>query len=245
MPPVEEGCRTTSTSMSIITIQGKRSTAPSGIDIFELPFSRIRRRKKASLGDRRSVSPERSLREGRFGDDGIRFKIFWTSPIDADSQQLGSCTAQTLLGRELMAPATSGSVFPRDTIAAHKLWRSQKALSKKGEVLVEAVARRQGNAKGFNEWLEVVLRKMSDCVEVPYSSLLASIACVTGSSQHTFLMRRFKVEWGDKTTLDEGDDRRLVRKVVQQAPHWRYLRYWGSSGICSREQGPETGALYE
>ncbi|KAI4135963.1 MAG: hypothetical protein LQ347_000195 [Umbilicaria vellea] len=111
-----------------------------------------------------------------------------------------------------MAPATSGSVFPRDTIAAHKLWRSQKALSKKGEVLVEAVARRQGNAKGFNEWLEVVLRKMSDCVEVPYSSLLASIACVTGSSQHTFLMRRFKVEWGDKTTLDEGDDRRLVRK---------------------------------
>lgn len=95
MPPVDDGCRTTSTSMSIITMHGKRSTAPRGMDIFELPFSRIRRRKKANLGDRRSVSPDKSLSEGRFGDDGIRFKIFWTSPIDADSQQLRRCTVQT------------------------------------------------------------------------------------------------------------------------------------------------------
>lgn len=143
MPPVDEGCRTTRTSMSIITIQGKRSTAPSGIDIFELPFSRIRRRKKAKPGDRRSVSPDRSLREGRFGDDGMRFKIFCTSPIDADSQQLGSCTAQTCWGvnwwlQPRVERSSSETQSQRTTSGV-----VGRGCRSRANVLVEAVARRQ------------------------------------------------------------------------------------------------------
>jgi len=45
--PGEEGCTTMSINISIITIHGNRSTKPKGIDIFELPFSRIRRLKNA------------------------------------------------------------------------------------------------------------------------------------------------------------------------------------------------------
>ena len=79
--PVDEGCRTTRTSIKIITIQGNRSTAPRGIDIFELPFKRIRRRKKANLGVIRSLWRETSSREGRLGEEGIRLTRFWTSPM--------------------------------------------------------------------------------------------------------------------------------------------------------------------
>ena len=50
--PGEEGCTTMSINIRIITIHGNRSTKPKGIDIFELPFSRIRRLKKADLEGR-------------------------------------------------------------------------------------------------------------------------------------------------------------------------------------------------
>ncbi len=74
--PVDEGCRTTRTSIKIITIHGNRSTAPRGIDIFELPFRRIRRRKNANLGVIRSLWRDTSSIEGRLGEDGIRFTKF-------------------------------------------------------------------------------------------------------------------------------------------------------------------------
>ena len=74
--PVDEGCRTTRTSIRIITIQGNRSTAPRGMETFELPFKRIRRRKKANLGVIRSVWRDTSSREGRLGEEGIRFTRF-------------------------------------------------------------------------------------------------------------------------------------------------------------------------
>ena len=73
---VEEGCRTTRTRIRMITMQGKRSTAPSGIEIFELPFRRIRLLKKANLGDIRSFWRDRSPREGRLGDEGILLARF-------------------------------------------------------------------------------------------------------------------------------------------------------------------------
>lgn len=47
--PGEELCCTTRTTISIMTSKGKRSTTPSGTEIFELPFSRIRLLKKDSV----------------------------------------------------------------------------------------------------------------------------------------------------------------------------------------------------
>ena len=52
--PGPEGCRTKIMRIRIITSKGNNKTTPNGIDIFELPFNRILRRKKANLGDNRS-----------------------------------------------------------------------------------------------------------------------------------------------------------------------------------------------
>ena len=85
----EDGCRTTSTSINIITMIGKSRTAPRGMEILELPLSRIRRRKNASLGVMRSLWRDKSPREGSFsrvgrlGDEGILFTRFCTNPIEA------------------------------------------------------------------------------------------------------------------------------------------------------------------
>ena len=49
MWPGDEGCLTTRMRIKITTMVGKRRTNPSGIDIEELPFSRMRRRKKDNL----------------------------------------------------------------------------------------------------------------------------------------------------------------------------------------------------
>lgn len=76
IPPVEEGCRTTRTSINIMTIHGNISTAPRGMDIFELPFSRIRRRKKANLDEGRYFSCDGSSNGGGLATDGIRFTRF-------------------------------------------------------------------------------------------------------------------------------------------------------------------------
>lgn len=74
--PGEDGCRTMRTSINIITRRGNKSTAPSGIDIFELPFKRIRLLKKANLGKIRSFRRLISSKDGRLGDEGIRFAKF-------------------------------------------------------------------------------------------------------------------------------------------------------------------------
>lgn len=89
--PGEELCCTMSTMIKIMTIHGNKSTAPSGTEIFELPFSRIRLLKKDSLnlGASRSFSSLRSCREGRLGDEGIRFINFPTSPIAVINQRFG------------------------------------------------------------------------------------------------------------------------------------------------------------
>lgn len=71
------------TSINIITMSGNKSTAPNGIDIFELPFKRIRLLKKANLGKIRSFRRLISSKDGRLGEEGIRFANFCTSPIDA------------------------------------------------------------------------------------------------------------------------------------------------------------------
>lgn len=52
--PGEEGCRTKTIKISIITMNGNRRTNPKGIEMPEFPLSLIRRRKKARRGDSRS-----------------------------------------------------------------------------------------------------------------------------------------------------------------------------------------------
>jgi len=79
--PGEELCRTTSAIIRIMTIQGKRSTAPRGTDIFELPFNRIRRLKNDNFGVIRSFSFVKSWRPGRLGDEGILFAMLLMNPI--------------------------------------------------------------------------------------------------------------------------------------------------------------------
>ena len=54
-------------------MQGKRRTNPNGIDIFEFPFNRIRRRKKDNLGKIDFFSLLRSSIEGRAGAEGNLF----------------------------------------------------------------------------------------------------------------------------------------------------------------------------
>jgi hypothetical protein len=81
-PPGFEGCRTTRTSIKIITMHGNRRTTPSGIDIFEFPRNRIRLRKNANLAVQFSLSHDISPKEGSFsrevrlGEEGIRLAIF-------------------------------------------------------------------------------------------------------------------------------------------------------------------------
>lgn len=77
----EEGCRITSTKIRMMTIHGKRRTAPRGMEMEELPFNRTRRRKKANLGESRCFCWERSFREGRLWDDGIRLTKLCTRSI--------------------------------------------------------------------------------------------------------------------------------------------------------------------
>lgn len=48
--------------------------------MLELPFNRSGRRKKANL-DVTFVFDLTSSIEGRFGDEGIRFRTLWTKPI--------------------------------------------------------------------------------------------------------------------------------------------------------------------
>lgn len=69
--------------INIITMSGNKSTAPSGIDILEFPFKRIRLLKKANLGDNLSLCRLIFSSDGRLGDEGIRFTSLCTNPIDA------------------------------------------------------------------------------------------------------------------------------------------------------------------
>lgn len=50
IPPGDEGCRTKRSRIKTITRHGNSKTNPRGIEIDELPFNLILRRKKANLG---------------------------------------------------------------------------------------------------------------------------------------------------------------------------------------------------
>ena len=74
-----------STIINIMTIHGNNSTAPSGTEIFELPFNRMRLLKKDNFGVNRSFSSVRSAKEGREGVEGSRLIKFPAKPIAASS----------------------------------------------------------------------------------------------------------------------------------------------------------------
>lgn len=70
-----------------MTRHGNSNTAPSGTEIFELPFSRMRLLKKDNLGANRSFSLLRSSRDGRAGVEGIRLMRLLTNPMAAINPQ--------------------------------------------------------------------------------------------------------------------------------------------------------------
>ena len=74
IPPGDEGCRTKRRRMKAITRQGNNKTNPRGIEMEELPFKRMRLRKKANLDEAWPFSCETSSR-GRLGALGSRFAM--------------------------------------------------------------------------------------------------------------------------------------------------------------------------
>lgn len=73
------GCRENKSSMSRITVTGNNNTTPSGIDIDEFPFNRIRRRRNDNRDGRRPL--EISSSEGIPSFEGIRRTSWLTNPI--------------------------------------------------------------------------------------------------------------------------------------------------------------------
>lgn len=72
IPPGDEGCRTKRSRMKTITRHGNSKTNPKGIEMDELPFKRMRRRKKAKGAELRPFS-RGSSSMGRLGALGSRF----------------------------------------------------------------------------------------------------------------------------------------------------------------------------
>ena len=75
LPGDAEG-RTKMRSINITIKQGKSRTRPRGIEMREFSLRRMRRRKKASLGDIFSALLERSSYEGIFCVEGSRLRTF-------------------------------------------------------------------------------------------------------------------------------------------------------------------------
>lgn len=72
MPPGDEGCRIKRSRMKTITRHGNSNTNPRGIEMEELPFKRMRRRKKAKRPAERPFS-RGSSSIGRLGALGSLF----------------------------------------------------------------------------------------------------------------------------------------------------------------------------
>lgn len=81
--PGAEGCRRKRRHINIITRQGNKRTSERGSETLELPFSRMRRRKKPEgiLGIMRSVFSVQL--DGKGGGEGTRFVSCCTNPIGA------------------------------------------------------------------------------------------------------------------------------------------------------------------
>ena len=82
IPPGDEGCRTNKSKMKTITRHGNSKTNPRGIEIDELPFNRMRRRKKANREGLRPFSRGASS-IGRLGALGSRFVMRWMKLMSA------------------------------------------------------------------------------------------------------------------------------------------------------------------
>lgn len=82
IPTPDLGCRTNSTKIKTTTMQGNNSTTPRGIEMLELPFNLNGRLKNASLELVFALVLTSSM-DGRFGDEGMRFRTLCTNPIEA------------------------------------------------------------------------------------------------------------------------------------------------------------------
>ena len=68
----DDGWRTKRTRMRMMTMQGNRRTMPKGMEMDELPFIRIRCRKKAHFGEIRSLTYAKLGSDGAFETEGRR-----------------------------------------------------------------------------------------------------------------------------------------------------------------------------
>lgn len=81
MRPGDDGCLTKRKRMRMTTMHGNSSTKPSGIEIDELPFRRMRLRKNDNRGRLRPFSVLKSSSDGMFGVEGIRLTSPCTKPM--------------------------------------------------------------------------------------------------------------------------------------------------------------------
>lgn len=75
-------------------MHGNSRTNPNGIEIDELPFNRMRRRKKDKPGSAGAFSLLKSSRDGKLGDEGIRLTRPCMKPMTAK----GSLPIRNCLG---------------------------------------------------------------------------------------------------------------------------------------------------
>lgn len=85
--PGDAGWRTKRINIKTMTIHGNKRTSAKGIDMEELPFSRIRRRRKPKRDDDRSVLCDGSSRDGRTGASAILLYSRCTMPIDSTAPE--------------------------------------------------------------------------------------------------------------------------------------------------------------
>jgi hypothetical protein len=92
-----------------MTMHGKSRTIPSGMEMDEFPFSRMRRRKKANRGDNVSTRRDRSSNFSMLAcEDGSLLTIFCTSPMVA--KVLTACQANfAVLGQFHTSPTAIAS----------------------------------------------------------------------------------------------------------------------------------------
>ena len=95
--PGDELCCTTSNVINIMTSKGNNNTTPSGTEILELPFSRIRLLKNDNLnvGAIRLFSLVMSCMEGRLSEEGRLFLRFLTKSMAGGARLVFTWTIET------------------------------------------------------------------------------------------------------------------------------------------------------
>lgn len=107
MPPGDAGWRTNRRSIKTITRHGNSNTNPRGIEMEELPFKRMRRRKKAKRWDPWPFSWEASS-IGRLGALGSRLAMRWMKLMNAVLARVEDPTVARSIGPGVVGSENRG-----------------------------------------------------------------------------------------------------------------------------------------